>query len=336
MRIGATISFLEDPRKMVRELEDNGVDSFWMYEIFQGYEAFSRAGFLSAIAHKAKISVGVVNSYSRHPVITAMGAAFLSNLSGGRAQIVLGIGGDSWVGDILGYDQSRPLRRFKEFTTILRGLLNGKTMDSQSGNFKINNVRLDPASQHNIPIIVACEQPSMMRLAGRIGDGVYLEPACCPEGYIRWAAETARHASTAPDGFRIIANLPLKITRDHQKARDSAKPMLAFHLSFPGEGELYLEKAGFPKALASEIGEASGVRKLLRAHQDPTQVFENRMIQKGASLVPNEFVDQCIVMGTQEECLDRLAELERAGLTDIVFSFQEDYSEKIAFLKSHL
>jgi len=73
---------------MVERLEKRGVDSFWMYEIFQGYEAFSRAGYLAAITKKAKIGAGVVNSYSRHPTITAMGAAFLANVTQGRANLV--------------------------------------------------------------------------------------------------------------------------------------------------------------------------------------------------------------------------------------------------------
>jgi 5,10-methylenetetrahydromethanopterin reductase len=317
---------------MIAQLEKRGVESFWMYEIFQGYEACSRAGYLAAITNKAKIGVGVVNSYSRHPAITAMAASFLSNITAGRAILVVGVGGDSWVGGMLGYDQSQPLRRFKEYVTVLRDLLQGKEVNHRSANFSLNKVKLSPTPEYSVPIIVACEQPKMMKLAGKLADGLYLEPACCSIGYIKWVVQTVKEARPDPERFQVIANLPLMITDHIEKARASIKPMLAFHLSFPGEGELYLEKAGFPSSLAEEIGSASGVRQLIRENRSPLEAFKTGAINRAAEMVPDEFVHQCAVMGDVATCRGRLSELERAGLTDVVFSFQEDQGENIGIL----
>jgi 5,10-methylenetetrahydromethanopterin reductase len=331
LRIGATASFSKNPHQTITQLERLGADSFWMYEIFQGYEAFARAGYLAAITTKPRIAVGVINSYSRHPAITAMGASFLANLTGGRASLVIGVGGDSWVGGTLGYDQSKPLRRFGEYIGILRNLLEGREVDHHASNFTLNKVKLNPTPDYPIPIIVACEQPEMMRLAGKLADGIYLEPSCCSIGYMRWVVQTIKETRPETRRFQVIANLPLRITEDVEKARSGIKPMLAFHLSFPGEGELYLEKAGFPPSLAKEIGEASGVRRLLREKRSPLEVFE-KGIENAAEMVPDEFVDQCAVMGDLKTCKDRLTELESAGLTDVVFSFQDDQGENLRIL----
>jgi 5,10-methylenetetrahydromethanopterin reductase len=317
---------------MIAQLEKRGVESFWMYEIFQGYEACSRAGYLAAITNKAKIGVGVVNSYSRHPAITAMAASFLSNITGGRAILVVGVGGDSWVGGMLGYDQSQPLRRFKEYVTVLRDLLQGKEVNHPSASFSLNKVKLAPIPEYPIPIIVACEQPKMMKLAGKLADGLYLEPACCSMGYIKWVVQTVKETRPDLEQFQVIANLPLMITDHVERARASIKPMLAFHLSFPGEGELYLKKAGFPSSLAEEIGSASGVRQLIRENQSPLEAFKTGAVIRAAEMVPDEFVDQCAVMGDVATCRGRLSELERAGLTDVVFSFQEDKGENLGIL----
>jgi 5,10-methylenetetrahydromethanopterin reductase len=332
LRIGATVSFSKDPGSMVRRLEQLGADSFWMYEIFQGYEAFARAGYIAGKLERAKIGVGVLNSYSRHPVITAMGASFLSNMTGGRAAIVAGVGGDSWVGGMLGYDQAGPVERFREFVTLLKRLLRGETVNHRSANFTLNGVTLNPVPERPLPIIVACEQPKMMMLAGEIADGVYLEPSCCPMGYIKWAAQTTRRSHKGSEEFGVIANLPLRITDNPEEARASIKPMIAFHLSFPGEGELYLEKAGFPPTLSKEIGETSGIRKLLREGRSPTGVFGSERIKKAAEMVPDEFIDQCSVIGNLDACKDRLSELEKAGLTDMIFSFQDDRKEDLTIL----
>ena len=332
LKIGATVSFENDPRKRISQLEELGIDSFWMYEIFQGYEAFARAGYLAAITSRAKISVGVINSYSRHPAIAAMGVSLLANMTGGRATLLIGVGGDSWVGGLLGYQQTKPLQRFNEYVTILRRLLSGDEVDYQSDNFTLNRVKLTPAPGYPVQIITACEQPAMMKLAGKLTDGVYLEPACCSIGYVKWAVQASGGPVNQPRGFRVIANLPLRITENIEEALSSIKPMLAFHLSFPGEGELYMEKAGFPPSLAEKIGDASGVRHLIREKRSPLQAFETGMIEKAAAMVPDEFADQCSVIGDLDACKDRLKELQRAGLTDVVFSFQDDQRQDLAIL----
>jgi 5,10-methylenetetrahydromethanopterin reductase len=334
LRIGATVSFARNPSTTVAKLEELGIDSLWMYEIFQGYEAFARAGFIAAKTRRARIGVGVVNSYSRHPAVIAMGASLLTNMTGGRAALVAGIGGDAWVGTMLGYDQSRPTERFREFLTILRDLFRGQEVNHQSSNFVLNKVKLFPAPEHQVPIIVACEQPKMMKLAGELADGVYLEPTCCPLGYIRWAADTIHPSRERNDGFRVIANLPLRITMDLEVARNEIKPMLAFHLSFPGEGELYLEKAGFSPSLSEEIGEASGVRLRIREKRSMTGIFGSEDLKRAAEMVPDKFVDQCAVLGDIDTCKRRLSDLERAGLTDVVFSFQDDRTEDLAIISS--
>jgi 5,10-methylenetetrahydromethanopterin reductase len=332
LRIGSTISFSADSKRMIHEMEKGGIGSFWFYEIFMGYEAFARAGYLVALTSQARIGVGVVNSYSRHPAITAMGASFLANLSGGRATLVVGVGGDSWVGGMLGFEQPRPLKRFREFLETLQALFRGETVTLHSEAFQLNKVKLDPAPEHQIPIIVACEHEAMMRTAGELADGVYLEPSCCPTGYVRWAVQTVRDKRSQTKPFSVIANLPLEVTTDLQRARSSLKPMLAFHLSFPSEGRLYLEKAGFPASLAEKIGDASGIPELLKANRNPLESFETGAVNKAAEFVPDEFVDQCAVIGTPEACKDRLSELERAGVTDIAFSMRGNSAKNMGFV----
>ena len=60
LRIGALVPFAENPESLVVNLDESGISSLWMYEIFQGYEAFARAGFLAGKTRKARIGVGVM------------------------------------------------------------------------------------------------------------------------------------------------------------------------------------------------------------------------------------------------------------------------------------
>uniref|UniRef100_UPI001178CA54 LLM class flavin-dependent oxidoreductase n=1 Tax=Candidatus Entotheonella palauensis TaxID=93172 RepID=UPI001178CA54 len=73
-----------------RIAEDLGYDSLWVTERYFHEETFSLLGFLAAATERLRLGVGVVNPYTRHPALLAMGAATLDRISGGR--IMLGLG----------------------------------------------------------------------------------------------------------------------------------------------------------------------------------------------------------------------------------------------------
>ncbi len=302
-----------------------------MYEIFQGYEAFARAGYIAAKTSRAAINVGTINPYTRHPAVVGMGANFLSTFTKGRASVLVGYGNPSWVGKVLGYERVRPRERTEEFVGILRQLFKGEEVTHRSKNFVLDRVKLAPGPEYKIPIIMAAIQPPTLELAGRIADGAFLQPDCCTTGFIKRAARIAK-SQCKNDGFKVIASMPLVITKDLEKARASIKPLLAFHLSHPAEGKMHFEEAGYPVSLSDEIGEASGVRRLLREGRNPVAVFETDALNKAGELVPDDYVDQCSVIGDLDTCKDRLKELERAGLTDVVFSFPYDAKDELAIL----
>ncbi len=85
-----------------------GFDSLWMYETYFAAESFSRAGFIAALTEHCKIATGVVNPYTRHPGLIALGAATLDRLSGGRLILVMSSGGKEWTEGILGYSRRKP------------------------------------------------------------------------------------------------------------------------------------------------------------------------------------------------------------------------------------
>lgn len=338
LRIGATVGFLADPaivRERVEAMEQAGLDSLWLYEPLGGNEAFARAGYLAAITHRARIVVGVVSPYSRHPVVTAAGLSLLAHLSGGRVALLAGKGGAAWIGGMLGIEQERPLRTLGEFLSVLRRLLDGEEVTHAAAAFRLHAVRLDPPAPGPLPLYVTATREAGLRHAAKYADGVFL-PIAPPLGYVEWAIEVVRSALPPGKRFEIVADVPLRVTDDRHGACAQLKPVLAYYLGLPRHGRLLLEKAGLPATLSDEIGRASGVAELEASSRDPLGSFRAGGPEAAAELVPDDYVEQCAVIGSVDECRERLRALEATGLDEAVLSFQAAFPENAAALPALL
>ena len=95
MRLGLNIGYwglgmkAEDQLELVREAEDAGFDSVWVAEAY-GSDAATVLGWLAAQTSRIKIGSAIFQMPARSPAMTAMTAATLDGLSGGR--MLLGIG----------------------------------------------------------------------------------------------------------------------------------------------------------------------------------------------------------------------------------------------------
>ena len=73
-----------------RIAQEAGYESLWVTERYFHEETASLLGYLAASTTTLRLGVGVVNPYTRHPALTAMAAAPLDRLSGGRFMLGLG------------------------------------------------------------------------------------------------------------------------------------------------------------------------------------------------------------------------------------------------------
>ena len=82
--------------------ERMGFDSFWVPEDYVFPGAFSSCAAIAAATSKIKIGTGVVNPFTRHPVLLAMELAALDQLSEGRAILGLGASIKLWIEEQMG------------------------------------------------------------------------------------------------------------------------------------------------------------------------------------------------------------------------------------------
>jgi len=98
VRLGVMLGYLgfgitaQEQLELVREAERLGYDSAWVAEAY-GSDAATVLAWLAAQTSSIKLGSAVFQLPARSPAMTAMTAATLDQLSGGRFRLVMGI---SW------------------------------------------------------------------------------------------------------------------------------------------------------------------------------------------------------------------------------------------------
>ena len=295
--------------------EDCGYESLWVTERYFHEETFSLLGFLAAATQRIKLGVGVVNPFTRSPALTAMSAATLDRISGGR--FLLGLGrSDRWVvQDRMGIPYRNPRASLLETVKTVRTLLSGGSITSQEGQFRLNQVGLATLPvQETLPIYLAATGPQALKLAGAVADGVLLN-AYAPASYVSYAVNeirgSARETGRDPDEVDIACMLVVRPTDDSKSMLASLKPRVVRLLDEPHVGEILLEKGGFDPSILTALRasvKADGGRDAVR-------------------LISDEMVDSFYLLGPPERCVERVEEYRDAGVDlPLLLPRLEDYA----------
>jgi 5,10-methylenetetrahydromethanopterin reductase len=173
--------------KISKLAEDYGFTSMWIAEDYFLRDSVTLLTSAALATSKINLALGVVNPFTRHPVLIAQTAASLSELSKGRFILAMGTGEKTLI-ESMGISFNHPLTTMRESVEIIRGLLSGKRVRLNGNVFSINDVRLgenpyisypDDDFGHNssyssVEIFLAAIGPKMLALARVVGDGVLL------------------------------------------------------------------------------------------------------------------------------------------------------------------
>src|SRR6266480_7334808 len=122
MRIGMFLSYAGGFAETVTELADYeraGLDIVFVPEAYS-FDAVSQLGFIAAKTERVQIASGILQLYSRTPALTAMTAAGLDYVSGGRFTLGLGASGPQVIEGWHGVPYTAPLGRTREILEICR------------------------------------------------------------------------------------------------------------------------------------------------------------------------------------------------------------------------
>lgn len=157
---------------IVETAEEVGYEAVFTPEI-GAREGFATLAGLAGVTSRVRLATGVLPIAARDPRRTAMGAATLHDLSGGR--FVLGLGSSGSIEETAAY------------LSEIRALLTGEGSETHGA------LDLLPG---RVPLFLAALGPRMAGLAGRAADGVILN-WCTPERVARARREIAQGAEAA-------------------------------------------------------------------------------------------------------------------------------------------
>jgi F420-dependent oxidoreductase-like protein len=236
--------------ELARHAEALGYESVWVTHGL-GRDSFLVLQAYGAATSRIGLGNGVVPIYPRHPVAMAQAALTLSELTGGRFRLGIGVSHRATMEAMLGVPLREPLAVMREYVAVLRGAL-GAGAEVEGQHFRVHWSLAVPQRPPAPPIFLAALSPKMLELAGEIADGAVLW--LTPPAYVRRVAVPAlergrRRGGKTLAGFEIVAAVPLAITEDPAGARAAFRAELTRYLALPFYRAM-LENAG----LGEELG----------------------------------------------------------------------------------
>ncbi|NLG21057.1 MAG: LLM class F420-dependent oxidoreductase [Actinomycetales bacterium] len=322
----------EEHLALVQRAEELGVHVVWASEAY-GTDAVTVLAWIGARTSRIRLGAGVLQIPGRTPAMTAMTAAGLNSLSGGRFDLGLGVSGPQVSEGWHGVRFAKPLERTREYVEIVRLALGRQRVEFHGRHYELplpdgpgKALRTTAApSPHRVPIYLAAVGPKNLELAGEIADGwlgLFLSPEFTGEQVASIRAGLAR--SEDPDRpFDLDATVPLSVQDDVSAAADVVRPYTALYVGGMGS-----RTQNFYNALAVRMGyeEAAGqVQDLYLAgnHRD------------AAAAVPQQFIDDTCLLGPRDRIAERLQRYADAGMSTVTLApYGRTIEERIAALET--
>jgi F420-dependent oxidoreductase-like protein len=339
VRLGLNIGYwgmrgngTSDSLALVEEAERLGFSVVWAAEAY-GSDAVSVLAWLAAQTSTIDIGSAVMQIPARTPTMTAMTAATLDTLSGGRFRLGLGVSGPQVSEGWHGVRFAKPLARTREYVNVVELALSrervryeGETyrLPLPDGPGKALHLMIHPVRER-VPIYLAAIGPKNLELAGELADGwqpVFFVPEHADEHLDLIRAGRAK-AGRDLTGFDISATVPIAVGDDLEACARPVRPYTALYIGGMGSRE-----QNFYNALAGRMGYAEGAARV----QD---LYLAREYDAAAAAVPFEFVDRTSLLGPVERIADRLRAYAAAGVTTVSLAPYGDSTEaRLATLRA--
>jgi probable F420-dependent oxidoreductase len=272
---------------LVTGLPELGYTDVWSAEL-NGIDGFTPLTLASQWAPQLRLGTAIVGIYTRAPVSLAVQAGTLAALAPGRFVMGIGTSSQAAVEQWNGIPFEKPYQRSRDMLRFLREALAGGKVTREYETFSVNGFRLDPAPEVPPALALAALRPGMLKLAAaEAGTAItnWLAPKDVPR---------VRHAA-GPD-CELVARIFVCPTTDADTARFIGKRMVAAYLTVP----VYA-------AFHQWLGRGDIIEPMLTAW--------NSGDRKGAlEAIPDALVDELVIHGSAEECRERVAEYQAAGL----------------------
>jgi F420-dependent oxidoreductase-like protein len=322
MKLSTQLQYGDDPISQadaVVDLERAGLDVVWVAEAYS-YDAVSLMGYLAARTERVEIGAGILPIYSRTPTLTAMTAAGLDALSGGRAILGLGASGPQVIEGFHGVPYDKPIARTREIIEICRqvwrrekvqnqGLYTIPLPEGQGTGLGKPLKLINHLQRADIPIWVAALGDKNLEMTAELAQG-WLPHAVLPEKMdaVFGPALKAGFAKRAPElgPLQITGGGILAIEEEMwEPARALARRMYALYIGGMGARG---------KNFYNTVFQRQGYEAEAELVQD---LYLDGKKDEAAAALPADFVDRVTLIGDAGHVRERIAALREAGITHL-------------------
>jgi F420-dependent oxidoreductase-like protein len=321
VRVGMMLNYAGGFTETVGELADferAGLEIVFVPEAYS-FDAVSQLGFIAARTTRLEIASGILPIYSRTPALTAMTAAGLDFVSGGRFTLGLGTSGPQVIEGWHGVPYDAPVGRTREVIEICRMVWRRERLDYHGRHYDLplpggtglgKPLKLiNHPVRERVPIVVAALGPKNVALAAELAEGwqpIFYFPE---KAALTWAepltAGAARRDAATLGPLDVIAAAPLAIGDDVTGLRDLTRPVFALYI-----GGMGARGRNFYYDLACRFG-----------YQREADLIQDAYLagrkDEAAALVPAELVEKTSLIGPRGYVSDRLAAYREAGVTTL-------------------
>ncbi|MEU2715250.1 LLM class F420-dependent oxidoreductase [Streptomyces sp. NPDC007205] len=309
-----------DNLAVAQEADRLGFSVCWAAEAY-GSDAATVLSWVAAQTESIDVGSAIFQIPARQPAMTAMTAATLDSLSGGRFRLGLGVSGPQVSEGWYGVKFDKPLARTREYVEIVRRAMTRErltyegqhwTLPLPGGPGKPIKLTVHPQREH-IPLYIAAIGPKNLEQTGEIADGALLIfPAAehLEETTLQYLRAGREKAGRTLDGFDVCPTLPIAVGDDKDVARlaDTFRPYTALYVGGMGSA-----KQNFYNQLAQRMGYEKQAAEIQQKYLSGDK-------QGAAAAVPQDLIDKTALLGSVDRIADRMKAYAAAGVTTLSLS----------------
>lgn len=296
----------------VQEVERLGVDSAWGGETW-GFDAFTPVAYLAGKTHRITLGTSIAQVGSRSPAALAMTALSMASMTGDRFVLGLGASGPQVIEGWHGVPFNPAYSRLRETVEILRLAMSGERVAYDGKVYRLplpdseGRALRTSATPRRVPIYLATLGPRSLRMTGELADGwiassFLAEHAAVFMDEIRAGAEAAGRSF---DEIERQAGGVVEFGDDLDALIQPRKPGFAFEMGAMGSPEHNFYRDAYTRQGYGELT------------QDVLRLWQDRRRDEAAALIPDQFVVQSNLLGTDEMVKGRIRAYRDAGITSL-------------------
>ncbi|MCW3006409.1 MAG: class flavin-dependent oxidoreductase [Solirubrobacterales bacterium] len=290
---------------LAQRAEAVGFESAWIAETRLTRDAFVPAAAIAQATERMRIGTGIVNVYTRNPVVLAITFLSLQELAPGRILMGLGTGSPGVLAP-QGVPFDKPLTRLREYCDVIPRLMRGEEVTFDGHAVHLDAARIedvlsvgdDGLRTEDVPLWLAATGPKAMHYAGSKANGILMN-VCLSTDYVRRKLELvgagAREAGRSLDDIEIAMGILTCPHEDSREGKDAARRFISVYLS-----------------VMPNIARETGLDPEFIERVSTTFFADG--IETAARLIPDAVVDDIAAAGTPAECHERLDEYRAAGI----------------------